>query len=167
MLRITVLNDTREATFKIEGKLTDEWVAEAEKAWSAFSNTRGQERVVVDLCGVSFVDDPGRELLARMHASGAKLTGKGPMTSALIEEICREGSGPGKKWIRIALSLFFLQPLAMAVPNKNNTGNRLGSLALRHTSAMQEWVAAVHPAGRFLSLLTDQLAIGFRKGLSR
>lgn len=97
MLRVTVLNDARGATFKMEGKLTHEWVTEAEKAWTAFSNTPQQERAFVDLCGVSFVDDAGRELLARMHSSGAKLIGMGPMTSALIEEICGGGRLRGNK----------------------------------------------------------------------
>ena len=129
MLRITVLNDTKGPTFKMEGKLSQESVAEAEKAWTAFSSIRREERVVVDLCGVSFVDDPGKELLARMHASGALLIGAGPMSSALIEEICGEGSGSRNKWIRLALSLFFLLPLAMAVLEKNNSGNRSWSLA--------------------------------------
>jgi len=56
---------------------------------------REKEAVVVDLFGVSFVDDPGRELLVRMHSTGAKLIGTGPVTSALIEEICG-----GKLWQR-------------------------------------------------------------------
>src|SRR5215469_3947706 len=108
MLRITVLNTDRGAAFKMEGKLTQEWVAEAERSWTAFSNIPKQEPVIVDLCGVSFVDDPGRELLARMHSSGAKLIGKGPMTGTLIEEICGGKGSRNRKWIRNALSLFFL-----------------------------------------------------------
>ena len=116
MLRITVLNDARVTTFKMEGKLAQEWVIEAEKAWVAFSNLPHQERIVVDLCGVSFVDDPGRALLVRMHSSGAKLIGAGPMGSALIEEICGERPQRSSKWIRSMLGLFFLLPLVAAVP---------------------------------------------------
>ena len=108
MLRITVMNDDRGAIFKMEGKLTIEWVSEAEKAWTAFSNTPQAEPVVVDLCGVSFVDDLGRKLLAGMHSSGAKLIGTGPMTSTLIDEICGDRRPAGSKWIRSVLSLFFL-----------------------------------------------------------
>jgi len=119
MLRITVLNDARVTTFKMEGKLAQEWVIEAGKAWTTFSNIPHQERIVVDLCGVSFVDDPGRELLAGMHASGAKLIGTGPMTSALIEEICGSARPPLGKWFRSALSLFFLLLLAGSMPHKN------------------------------------------------
>ena len=115
MLRVTVRDDEQGAAFKLEGKLAQEWVAEAEKAWSDFSGLTHRERVVVDLCGVSFVDDAGRELLARMHASGAKLVGTGPMTNALIEEIC--GERPAPRWMRGVLSLFFLLVVS-AVPRK-------------------------------------------------
>ena len=123
MLQITLLNDARAATFKMEGKLTHEWVAEAEKSWVAFSCISKKQRVVVDLCGVSFVDDHGRELLARMHSSGAKLIGTGPMTSALIEEICRGKQSPCRKWIRTALSLFLVLLLAGAMPGNKNPFN--------------------------------------------
>src|SRR5215467_14629258 len=99
----------------MEGKLAQEWVIEAEKAWVAFSNLPHQERIVVDLCGVSFVDDPGRALLVRMHSSGAKLIGAGPMGSALIEEICGERPPRSSKWIQSMLGLFFLLPLAAAL----------------------------------------------------
>ena len=126
MLRITVLNDAQGATFKLEGKLTHEWVAEVERAWMDFSTIRRQKHAVVDLCGISFVDDPGRELLARMHSSGAKLIGAGPMISALIEEIYGHNRAHGNKWIRTVLSMFFLLPLFVAIPNNNNSGNLKG-----------------------------------------
>jgi len=42
---------------------------------------------VVDLTNVSFVDERGKELLARMHNKGIKLFSKSVMTKCLIEEI--------------------------------------------------------------------------------
>ena len=118
MLRVTVQNDELGATFKLEGKLAHEWVAEAEKAWLAFSETPRQERIVVDLCAVSFVDDSGRDLLVRMHASGAKLVGTGLTTSALIKEICSEPRRPGPNWMHSLLSLLFLAQVG-ALAHKN------------------------------------------------
>lgn len=139
MLRITVTNDTRGATFKMEGKLAHEWVAEAEKVWTAFSSTPQRERVVVDLCGVSFVDDPGRALLVRMHSSGAKLIGTGPLGSALIEEICGERPPRGSKWIRGMLGLFFLLPLAAAVPFNSILADKHHEITLERTLDLK-WV---------------------------
>ena len=111
MLRITLTDDQKAAIFKMEGKLMDEWVSEADKTWTAFfaAPLRG-DHIVVDLCGVSFVDEQGRKLLARMHAAGARLVGSGPMTGALIEEICGEQRQSSGKWIRHILSLFLLVP---------------------------------------------------------
>jgi hypothetical protein len=115
MLRITVSDDEKAAIFKMEGKLTDEWVCEAEKTWTAFSGNARGNRIVVDLCGVSFVDDAGRELLARMHAAGALLVGTGPMTGALIDEICGKQRQSTGKWIRHVFSLFFLALFVLLV----------------------------------------------------
>lgn len=92
----------------MEGKLASEWAGEAERAWAAFSSTPQSGRVVVDLCGVSFVDDLGRKLLGQMHSSGAQLIGTGPMTGALIDEICGDKRPAGHKLIRSVMSLFFL-----------------------------------------------------------
>lgn len=108
MLRVTVLEDGRGTTFKLEGKLAHEWVAEAEKAWLALFDSSRQERIVVDLCGVSFVDDHGRDLLVRMHAAGARLVGTGLTVSALIEEVCGEAQSSRSVWLRNVLSLLFL-----------------------------------------------------------
>lgn len=108
MLRVTVSDDEKGATFKLEGKLAHEWVAEAEKAWLGFSATPRRERIAVDLCGVSFVDDAGRDLLVRMHGSGARLVGTSLMTSALIEEICGEPRRSSRNSTTSLLSLLFL-----------------------------------------------------------
>ena len=43
--------------------------------------------LLVDLTNVSFVDEQGKELLARMHNKGIKLFSKSVMTKCLIEEI--------------------------------------------------------------------------------
>lgn len=87
MLRISVVNDPGVTRLKLEGKLAHEWVREAERAWTALSGLNGSSEIVVDLMGVSFVDDDGHQLLADMRHAGAELIGAGPMMSALIEEI--------------------------------------------------------------------------------
>jgi hypothetical protein len=43
--------------------------------------------LLVDLTNVSFVDEHGRALLARMHNQGIKLFSTSLMTKCLIEEI--------------------------------------------------------------------------------
>jgi anti-anti-sigma regulatory factor len=169
MLRITVLNDERGATFKLEGKLTHEWVAEAEKAWTAFSHPSQPQRLVVDLCAVSFVDDAGRELLARMHSSGAKLIGTGPMTRALIEGICGDDRPRGGSWVRGVLSVFFLLALAGLAHGDNFLIDPWEKPTPEPASfETQECIVAVHEQVRFISVPGDRLHdINLRKGLSR
>jgi outer membrane protein len=114
MLRISVLNDPGVTRFKLEGKLAHEWVAEAQKAWSALSNISPKNPVVVDLSNVSFVDDLGRELLVQFHSAGAKLVGSSPLIGALIDEITDNSNGgfrPGK-WMRGIVGLLFFLLLA-------------------------------------------------------
>jgi anti-anti-sigma regulatory factor len=140
MLRISVSDDPNLALFKLEGKLAREWVAEAEKAWLTFASAPRKERIVVDLFGVSFVDDAGRELLTRMHSSGAKFIGAGPMTSALIEEICGEARRTGRKWMHSILSLWFLVAVTV-LPHKNDLFHFARSLARGHLMyAIPGWV---------------------------
>ncbi len=168
MLRVSVLNDAQGAIFKMEGKLTHEWVAEAEKAWTAFSRLPQPQRLVVDLCGVSFVDDPGRELLSRMYSSGAKLIGTGPMTSALIEEICRDDRPHGRSWIRGLFSLFFLLALAPLVPGDNLLINRGPEPAPEYAAfATQDCIVAARQPVRFISVPDQRHDINLRRGLSR
>ena len=169
MLRITVLNDARVTTFKMEGKLAQEWVIEAQKAWTTFANIPHQERIVVDLCGVSFVDDPGRELLAQMHLSGAKLIGTGPMTSALIEEICGDKRSPKQKWIRSALGLFFLVLIATTVPcNKNSFHCGRSSFSEDAPSAIHERIVPTNQPEQHVPVQGNKDgAIPFPKGLLR
>jgi outer membrane protein TolC len=115
MLRISVLNDPSVTRFKLEGKLAHEWVAVAEKAWLALLNISPRSPVVVDLNSVSFVDDPGRDLLAQFHSAGATLVGTGPWIGALIEEITENGSDgrfrPGT-WTKGILGLLVFLLLA-------------------------------------------------------
>ena len=97
MLRISVLKGSQSARLKLEGKLAHEWVAEAQKAWAALIDMAGQNKVVVDLADVSFVDDHGKELLTLIHRAGSELVGTGPMVTALIEEIQREHSNAARQ----------------------------------------------------------------------
>jgi len=87
MLRISVFNEPGITRMKLEGKLAHEWVHEAKTAWAALSEMSGDTEIVVDLLGISFVDDAGQQLLAEMRHADAELIGSGPLMSALIDEI--------------------------------------------------------------------------------
>ncbi len=74
----------------VEGILSGVWVDELEKCWLEAKALPGDEQLRVDLSGVSYIDDKGRELLARMFRDGAELRATGVMTKGIIEEIAAD-----------------------------------------------------------------------------
>ncbi len=89
MLRISVQNEPKRTVLKLAGRLTGPWVAELERCWQMATSTASQRNkaLVVDLNDVAFVDARGRVLLRVMFLQGAELTGEGPLTGAIVDEI--------------------------------------------------------------------------------
>lgn len=85
MLRITIHGDKVPRRFQLEGKLADPWIIEAENAWRLAY--RAGRPPVVDLAGVTAVDDAGRKLLEAMNRAGATFLVEGVKMKALIDEI--------------------------------------------------------------------------------
>ncbi len=88
MLKITLETGQGLTTLRLEGKLAGPWVEELQKFWrSVGPNLQGVASLRVDLAGVSFIDEAGKELLAGMYDSGAELVASGCLTRAAVEEI--------------------------------------------------------------------------------
>ena len=87
MLRITARVEPTEIVLELEGKLTGLWTKELESCWAESLIENRPVKVV--LKAVSFVDLPGKTLLARMHQNGTALEGEGCMMKAIIEAIMR------------------------------------------------------------------------------
>ena len=85
MIRITAQQESTITRLFLEGKLAGRCVDELDKCWQTCSS--GKPALIVDLTNVSFVDEHGKELLARMNNRGIKLFSKSVMTRCLIEEI--------------------------------------------------------------------------------
>jgi len=97
MLKITVSRGTGSAEMKLEGRLVGPWVEEAEKAWKSLNGSSVSDHLRVDLCGVTFMDAEGQQLLARMHQAGADLAALGPMTNYIIRGIKAGQNGHDKR----------------------------------------------------------------------
>lgn len=89
MLRITTEKSAEASALKLEGRLAGAWVDELERVWSGVTAERIVNQLVVDLCGVVFVDAEGKKLLERMYQQGVRLKASGCLMSSLIEEIRR------------------------------------------------------------------------------
>lgn len=71
----------------VEGTLSGEWVEVLEDCWFEAQTAPNGDPIRIDLSGVNYVDDKGRELIERMIQDGAELRATGVMTRAVIEEI--------------------------------------------------------------------------------
>jgi hypothetical protein len=90
VIRVSQIHEGEQHRLLVEGKLSGEWVDVLEKCWleaPRAPNGAPVRPVRMDLSGVTYVDDKGRELLARMIQDGAELWATGVMTRAVIEEI--------------------------------------------------------------------------------
>jgi len=87
MLRITTEHSPRVVTFRLEGRLAEPWAAELETCWKAALSQSSHPKVRVDLTGVTFIDQAGKQLLAAMHEQGAEFVVSDCLTKALVEEI--------------------------------------------------------------------------------
>ena len=74
----------------VEGRLSDRSVETLEASWVHAKAQLNGKPVCIDLSGVTFIDDKGRELLARIIRSGAELRTAGIMTRTVVEEIINE-----------------------------------------------------------------------------
>lgn len=84
MLRITVQDEGATWRMKLEGKLSGAWVTETESAWSVAPTYKSR---VVDLRGVTSMDDAGKRLLCTMNRGGATFETAGVEMNCLASDI--------------------------------------------------------------------------------
>ena len=65
MLRITVNDNPRVLTFRLEGRLEGPWVRELEQCWRSMLDGANRPTVRVDLTDVTYIDAAGKARLAR------------------------------------------------------------------------------------------------------
>jgi ABC-type transporter Mla MlaB component len=90
MLRLRTIVRPDETLLVLEGRLAGPWVDELARCWASLRGESNARSIRIDLDGVTLVSAAGKALLARLHGEGALLTGRGCMTSAIIEQITAE-----------------------------------------------------------------------------
>lgn len=93
MLKIGTEKSGEDVKLVLEGSLSGPWVAEVERVW----RRRKARRVRVDLSGVTFVSDEGKQLLEQICASGAELISSDLLTRALADELSHKYREAGKR----------------------------------------------------------------------
>ena len=90
MIRIREIRKGAGRRLLVEGTLAGDWVEVLEKSWLEAQASRNGESMRIDLSGVTWIDDKGRELLKRTLQDGGELQATGIMTRAVIEELIEE-----------------------------------------------------------------------------
>ena len=93
MIRISEIRKGSGRRLLVEGTIAGDWVEVLEKSWLEAQASRYGEPMRIDLSGVTWIDDKGRELLKRILQDGAELLATGIMTRSVIEEVIEEISG--------------------------------------------------------------------------
>src|SRR5579864_882371 len=89
MLRITTQKKRGKTVLSVEGRLAGPLVGTLEQCWRELHGTSPNEKVHVNLCGVSFIDSAGRVLLKEIHRQGGELIAEGCLNQAIVEEIVK------------------------------------------------------------------------------
>jgi outer membrane protein len=103
MLRITTEKKRTKMVLNVEGRLAGQAVGALEQCWKDLKTSSPDEKLSVNLCGVSFIDGAGKELLKEIHRQGTSLTAEGCLNQAIVKEIAGskgeggESQGSGRK----------------------------------------------------------------------
>ena len=72
MLKITVVEHRSETVVALEGRLGGPWIPELEKVFSQRTSS-GDRLLIVDLCGLTGMDEAGEQSRHSLHDRGARL----------------------------------------------------------------------------------------------
>lgn len=97
MLKISTETRGDMVLLVLEGSLSGPWVAEFESACRRAAADHRAEGMRVDLSGVTFVSNEGKQLLEQMCASGAEIVSSDLLTKALCEELSTRYRGTGNQ----------------------------------------------------------------------
>jgi len=90
MLRITIAETPSEQRWTLEGRLVQPWIAELKSTWKQTETARRERKCVVDLKGVTFIDNSGEKALAELFKEGAELIATGIYTRHVVHNIERK-----------------------------------------------------------------------------
>lgn len=88
MMKAQVREGDDQVTLQVCGRLTAEgWVGELQKCWDSARLEYKDRPIVVDLRGVTFIDQAGETLLQTMHRDGATFLAAGLMIQEVVKKI--------------------------------------------------------------------------------
>jgi anti-anti-sigma regulatory factor len=86
MLKITTHMSDDSARITLEGRLVGPWIGELERCWRECEQSSGGRQLIVDLTGVTFVEEEGKALLTHMCQAGAEFIATGCCMRSIVED---------------------------------------------------------------------------------
>ncbi|HET9866039.1 MAG TPA: hypothetical protein VFQ06_02010 [Nitrospira sp.] len=86
MLKITTHVSDDSTNITLEGRLAGPWIDELERCWRESAQSAGGRQLIVDLRGVTFVEQEGKALLTRMCQAGADFLATGCCMRSIVED---------------------------------------------------------------------------------
>ncbi len=91
-LKITVKQNSETLFLKLEGRVTGPWAVELDRVWKELRLSVMGTRVVLDLCGVTFLDGDGMRVLRSIHQeTKACFETNSPLTDYFAEQAMQDG----------------------------------------------------------------------------
>ena len=90
MIRISQIGNGSKGHLLVEGTISDGWVDALEASWLEAKSQLDGKPLYIDLSGVTYIDDKGLELLARIIDSGSVIRAAGIMAKAIVDQITTE-----------------------------------------------------------------------------
>jgi hypothetical protein len=118
MLRITTTETENRQKWFLEGQLAGPFVAQLRSTWHGAMKS---SKCVVDLTGVTFVDEAGALVLCEMKTAGVRFIASGVDTKHLLDDLKRKTAPP----LRRCLSFLTARVLTCgATSGKDETEKR-------------------------------------------
>ena len=87
MLRITIAETATEQRWTLEGRLVQPWVGELKTCWKNRHRSQNGRTCIVDLSGVTFMDNSGLRFLRAMSKEGTQFIATGIYTKHVLEQL--------------------------------------------------------------------------------
>lgn len=76
---------------KLEGRIAGPWVEECRRAWMALAPALPSKKLCLDLCGVTYIDACGTELLREIYReTSARMVTNSPLTTHFAEQAMQQ-----------------------------------------------------------------------------
>lgn len=99
MLRVSYSDDDGGERWRLYGHLAGPWVDELRGCWIQARKRVPRARAVVDLTGVTLIDEAGERLLAEMESDGTEFVAAGVENKHLLASLKEKGKRPLRRLI--------------------------------------------------------------------